>query len=126
MSKVDQQYNDCLRILEKWEEANKFLDSGNDRDRDSAILRFELAYEVVWKYMQQRVRENGFESNGPRQAFENAFRLGWIEDECLFEEILKCRNNAVHAYREELANGLAARLPDFCRGFRELVLAASS
>jgi hypothetical protein len=41
-----------VRILARWAEALAFLDTGNDRDRDAAILRFELAFEVIWKYVQ--------------------------------------------------------------------------
>ncbi len=41
--------------------------------RDSAILRFELAFEVGCKTVQQFAREQGFEVNSPRQAFERAF-----------------------------------------------------
>lgn len=124
MSKTRRQCDDSLAILSKWEESLRARDGGNDRDRDSAILRFELAYEVIWKFVQQRVRENGFESNGPRQAFKNAFRLGWIDDEFVFSEILKSRNTAVHVYREEVADKLAAQLPAYHRAFSALVASA--
>lgn len=125
MTKQQEQLRHARQILAKWEESIECMSGGTDRDRDSAILRFELAFEVIWKYIQQLVRENGLESNGPRHAFENAFKLGWIEDEVLFDEILKSRNTAVHVYREELARQLAARLPEYYRGLRDLVETAT-
>jgi nucleotidyltransferase substrate binding protein (TIGR01987 family) len=114
-------YRNARNTLSKWKEAIEAMDGGTDRDRDSAILRFELSFEVVWKYIQDRVRANGLESNGPRQAFENAFTLGWIEDECLYDEILKKRNLATHVYKEELANTLVERLPQFYEAMKNLV-----
>ena len=124
MKKSDEQYRDAMQIMARWGQAIACLGNGNDRDRDSAILRFELAYEVIWKYVQERVRDSGLEWNGPRQAFENAFRLGWIADEFLVDEILKARNTAVHVYREELADKLASRLAEFHRAMEALIEAS--
>jgi nucleotidyltransferase substrate binding protein (TIGR01987 family) len=88
--------------------------------RDSAILRFELAFEVAWKTVQFFARQQGFEVSSPRQAFERAFLLGWITDEVLWQKMLAARNMAVHVYREELAEQLYESLPGFLRGFEEL------
>jgi len=89
--------------------------------RDSAILRFELAFEVAWKTTQAFARAQGFEANSPRRAFELALRLGWIADETLWKDVLDARNLAVHVYREPLADSLFARLPRFLTGFDELL-----
>jgi hypothetical protein len=40
--------------------------------RDSAILRFELAYEAGWKCVQAFLREEGVEAASPKQAFAGA------------------------------------------------------
>ena len=92
----------------------------NSRDRDSAILRFELCFEVCWKLLQRLVRAEGYESNGPRSAFEKAFALGWIENEAIWDDIIKDRNTAVHVYREEWAQALFERLPAYLEAFRDL------
>lgn len=92
----------------------------NSRDRDSAILRFELCYEVCWKLLQRLVRAEGYESNGPRSAFEKAFALGWIADEVIWNDIIKDRNTAVHVYREDWAQALFDRLPAYLVAFRGL------
>lgn len=110
--------NDLVRITSRLRESLALpLDSVV---RDSAILRFELAFEVAWKTVQQFAREQGFEVNSPRQAFERAFLLGWITDEILWEQMLAARNMAVHVYREELADRLHKALPSFLRGLMEL------
>ncbi len=92
----------------------------DSRDRDSAILRFELCYEVCWKLLQRIVRAQGYESNGPRSAFEKTFALGWIEDESIWDDIMKDRNTAVHVYREEWAEALFRRLPAYLNAFQAL------
>jgi nucleotidyltransferase substrate binding protein (TIGR01987 family) len=76
---------------------------------------------VVWKHQQSLTREEGFESNGPRQAFENAFRLGWIEDEVLWSDAIKARNTAIHVYRESTARELAGELKRLLTGFQSLL-----
>ena len=68
---------------------------------------------MAWKHLQSLTREEGFESNGPRQAFENAFRLGWIEDEVLWSDAIKARNTAIQIYRESIARELAGELERF-------------
>ena len=112
---------DFDHILEQFEEVMRIpAGERNSRDRDSGILRFELCFEVCWKLLQRLVRSEGYESNGPRSAFEKAFALGWIGDEAIWHDIIKDRNTAVHVYREEWAQELFDRLPDYLIAFREL------
>ena len=89
--------------------------------RDSAILRFELAYEAGWKCVRAFLREEGVEAASPRQVFSGAFRLGWVKDEVTWKEILEDRNLAVHVYREALADALFERLPTYRDQFIQLV-----
>ncbi|MEN9813958.1 MAG: hypothetical protein RL479_2644 [Verrucomicrobiota bacterium] len=122
MSSLPQQRADLIAIVGRWREAlTAWQAQGSDRDRDSAILRFELAYEVAWKHLQALAREQGLASAGPRQAFENAFRLGWIDDEVIWRDVLTARNQAVHVYREAWAQALAERLPGLHAAFARLL-----
>jgi len=105
-------------ILHRWKEA---LDQpASDIVRDSAILRFELTFEVAWKLVQVLGREQGFEVNSPRQAFQQAFTLGWITDEEIWVDIIRARNTAVHVYRQEYAESLYRELPQYYQAFVEL------
>jgi nucleotidyltransferase substrate binding protein (TIGR01987 family) len=122
MSLLQQQRIDLEDILGRWQEAlAAWRSTGSDRDRDSAILRFELTYEVMWKHLQTLAHEQGLESNGPRQAFENAFRLGWIADEYVWADAIKARNIAVHVYRETFAQELGGRLVPLHAAFMQLL-----
>ena len=122
MGAIDQSRADLERIVAHWAEALAAMQAGGtDRDRDSAILRFELAYEVAWKLLQRMARLQGLEAAGPRQAFSQAFRLGWIDDETAWFDIITARNLAVHVYREATATALAAELPRHLTAFQQLL-----
>ncbi len=122
MNLLDRSRSDLESIVARWSEA---LDSHaltrSDRDRDSAILRFELAYEVAWKHLQRRAREQGLAAAGPREALSQAYKLGWIEDESAWFDIITACNLAVHVYREASAAALAAELPRHLATFRALL-----
>ncbi len=122
MSTLEQSRADFERIVVRWAEALAAgAKTGSDRDRDSAILRFELAYEVVWKLLQRMTRLQGLEAAGPREAFAQAFKLGWIEDETAWFDIITARNLAVYVYRESSATALAAELPRHLVTFQRLL-----
>ena len=122
MSTLEQSRTDFERIIVRWAEAlAASARTGSDRDRDSAILRFELAYEVAWKLLQRMARLQGLEAAGPREAFSQAFKLGWIEDETAWFDIITARNFAVHVYHEASATALAAELPRHLATFQQLL-----
>lgn len=122
MDRLAQQRIDLQRLLERWEEALvAWKSSGVDRDRDSAVLRFELAYELMWKHLQAMVRQEGLASAGPRQAFVNAHRMGWIDDEVIWDEVIRARNTAIHIYHEKLAESLALKLSGFHQSFSRVL-----
>jgi len=105
-------------ILSRWGEVLNQPES--DIVRDSAILRFELTYEVAWKLVQLLAREEGYEVNSPRQAFQRAFTMGWVTDEEVWADIVQARNTAVHVYRQEYAQALYRKLRKFHKAFKEL------
>lgn len=122
MSTLEQSRADFERIVARWAEALAAAqNTGSDRDRDSAILRFELAYEVAWKLLQRMARRQGLEAAGPREAFSQAFKLGWIDDENAWFDVITARNLAVHVYREASAISLAAELPRHLGAFQQLL-----
>jgi len=111
---------DFEEILSRWGEALSLPES--DIVRDSAILRFELTYEVAWKLVQLLARDQGYEVNSPRQAFQQAFKMGWITDEEVWVDIIRARDTAVHVYRQEYAIALYNELNRYYRAFEELRL----
>ena len=111
--------NDFATIVASW--GKSLAQSKTEFTRDSAILRFELAYEVGWKLLQTLLREQGYQVSSPRQAFQRAFAIGWIRNEEIWDDVIRARNNAVHIYREADAEALFADLPRFHELFRQLL-----
>jgi len=69
--------------------------------RDSTIQRFEFMYELCWKTLKLFYKDKGKDLRYPKDAFQEAFNDGIIEDEQVFLEILKDRNQTVHVYSQE-------------------------
>jgi nucleotidyltransferase substrate binding protein (TIGR01987 family) len=118
MSRTPRLKNDFSNILKKWEDA--LTKKQTEINRDAAILRFELAFEVGWKLIQRIARDEGYEVKSPRQAFQQAFTLGLVTDEVIWTDILKARNTVTHVYQEAYANSLYQQLDKYFEAFKEL------
>jgi predicted nucleotidyltransferase len=62
----------------------------------------------------------GVEWQEERQAFQQAFVMGWITDEEVWVDIIQARNTAVHVYRQEYTEALYQELNRYDQAFREL------
>lgn len=90
--------------------------------RDAAIQRFEFTFELAWKTMMHAARTEGVDSGAsPKQALKAALRLGWITDDELWLGMLKDRNMTTHTYKEQVAEDIFDRLPDYQRALSELL-----
>jgi hypothetical protein len=63
-----------------------------DVSRDAAIQRFEFCFELAWKSIQERAREEGLDCQTPRSCLQLAFKILWIEDEQGWLAMLQDRN----------------------------------
>ncbi|MBM4111488.1 MAG: hypothetical protein FJ254_09070 [Phycisphaerae bacterium] len=95
----------------------------NDQEfaADSALLHFNLAFEVSWKLLKLDAARAGVVAPTPRAAFRHGLQAGLITDEAAFERILRQRNDAVHLYRASMAQALLHELPAFHTAFAGLV-----
>ena len=89
-------------------------------NRDSAIKRFELTFELAWKCLKEFLGGKGIVCRSPRDCFEQGFSLGLIGDNPLWLKMLEDRNLSVHTYNEKLAEDIYSRLKDYLRLFTEL------
>lgn len=81
--------------------------------RDSAILRLIYSFEAVWKACQHLLAEReDLEVASPNAAIRAARRLGWLSDNDArgATRVAQDRNLAVHMYRGQLGEEIAARL----------------
>jgi nucleotidyltransferase substrate binding protein (TIGR01987 family) len=88
--------------------------------RDSAIQRFEFTFELAWKAVVAAARAEGLEVVSPRDAVRTARRLGWIDDDQRWLDMLDARNRTSHTYSEDTADSIYSGLPAHAQALREL------
>lgn len=80
---------------------------------DGTIQRFEFCIELFWKLLRRVLLESGIETGTPREAIQKAYQARWIEDESLWIQMLRDRNQTSHTYEEDLAIEIFRRIPDY-------------
>jgi len=80
---------------------------------DSGVLRFELAYEVLWKTLQAHATWQGRLVQSPREAFKHGHQCGFIQDWDTAEDMISDRNLLTHTYDLEAARRVHARLAGY-------------
>ena len=88
--------------------------------RDASIKRFELAYDLCWKFIKNEAKSHGVECYTPRQCFKAAFQLKLADQDKTWIDMIEDRNSAVHTYKEALADALYKKLPEYLKLFEDL------
>jgi nucleotidyltransferase substrate binding protein (TIGR01987 family) len=95
--------NNLQRALENLERA---VQIPKDRElvAEGTIHRFEMTVELFWKTLQRAIRFERRRVETPRESLREAFRIGWLDDEQVWLDMLDSRNTTSHEYlAEELA-----------------------
>lgn len=120
MSKFDAVLEDFENVLQRFEEI--LQKEKNEVVRDSAIKRFELTVDMSWKILKAFLEEyRGVVCRSPKGCVREAFRQGLIEYDDLWIQMIDWRNDAVHTYKETLAELLYEKLPQALPYFQELL-----
>lgn len=88
--------------------------------RDSAIKRFELCFDLAWKTIKSYAKQEGVECFSPRECFKTGFSLHLIDYDEKWFKLLEDRNLTSHLYKEEYANEVYSRLPQYLELFKIL------
>ena len=90
--------------------------------RDSAIQRFEICFELCWKFLKAYLEdEHNAVCTSPRSCFRAAFKNGVLTDDPFWLDLTVLRNYTVHTYNEPLADYVYSRLPDAALRFRSVL-----
>lgn len=89
-------------------------------NRDSAIKRFELCFDLSWKAIKAFAKTQGIECNSPRRCFETAFQLKLIDKPEPWLDILGDRNLTAHLYNEAQADEIYDKLEKHKNNFKKL------
>jgi nucleotidyltransferase substrate binding protein (TIGR01987 family) len=96
--------NNLQNALENLERA---VQIPKDRElvAEGTIHRFEITIELFWKTLSRAIRYEGTRANSPRESVKEAFRIGWLDDEQAWLDMLESRNTTSHEYLDaELAS----------------------
>jgi len=85
----------------------------NDVSRDAAIQRFEFCFELAWKAIQERARDEGLDCQSPKSCLTLAFKASWVVDEREWLAMSADRNQTSHTYDVDLAKAVYGRLPRY-------------
>ncbi len=119
LQKLFNQFNKALDRLE--EVLNKNAEA-EPAFIDAAIQRFEFCFELCWKLIRRSLLIEGISVGTPREAFSEAFRLGWLlEGDAFWVGMIESRNLSSHTYKEEMAKLLHHRLPGYLEAYRHLL-----
>ena len=108
IAQFEKTVNNLKQVLDRLETA------GPDHAvfRDSAIQRFEIAFDVCWKTLKERLRQDyGVETASPKKVFQEAFKQELIENDTVWIAMTDLRNETAHAYNEKFAENLLSELP---------------
>jgi nucleotidyltransferase substrate binding protein (TIGR01987 family) len=94
----------------------------NAINRDSAILRFVLVAELAWKTIKWHLEDKlQVRCASPKTCFREAYNQGIIEYENQWIKMATDRNFVAHLYKEEWADAIYERLPDYLRLVQNLI-----
>lgn len=110
---------DFERAVQKLEEVLSL--ERNEIIRDSAIKRFELCFDLAWKSIKNFAKMEGLECYSPRECFKIAFQLKLIEYDEKWLEMIGDRNLTVHVYKEEIAEAVYEKLPEYLKMFKNFL-----
>ena len=111
-------YNSFHKSLSRFEEILKA--ERTIANRDSAIKRFEITVELMWKSLQTFLRDKGFVCRSPKDCLKQAFEYGLISDDVEWFDMIEDRNVTVHTYDETNADEVFDRLPGYLQLLQQL------
>ncbi len=80
------------------------------RDMSGIIKDFEMAYELSWKVLKRKLREEGHQTLGAKDVYSKAYQLGYLKKEQPWLSMIQDRNLTAHVYDEESALRIVERI----------------
>jgi len=103
--------NDFKKAVDRLEEVLAL--KKDEITRDSAIMRFQLCFDLAWKAIKVYAKKEGIECFSPKSCFKTAFQLGLVDYDEKWLAMIEDRNLIVHTYAQETADEVFSRLKDY-------------
>lgn len=111
-------FNDLQKAIQKLEEALAL--EKTEITRDSAILRFQLCFDLAWKAIKAYGKTQGVECYSPKSCFQAAFQVGLIDYDEKWLAMIDDRNLITHTYEEKTADEIYSKLKEYLILFQKL------
>lgn len=86
---------------------------------DATIQRFEFTTELFWLFLQAILQNKGLDAKFPKDTLQLAYQTGLIDEETIWLNMIKDRNNTSHTYNQELADEIYSRIQEsYVKTFR--------
>ena len=86
---------------------------------DATIQRFEFVIELYWKTLKRLLELEGVSTTTPREALQGAFQAQWIDDETVWLQMLRDRNESSHIYDEAAARRIYEHIRNYAPRLRQ-------
>lgn len=123
MKYLKPRYETTKKAIESFAIAVKKLDNTkklSEEDyrtlRDSAIKRFEISVDTLWKYLKIYLEiKKGIVHNSPKPVLRECLRTNILSEEETQTalEMIDARNTTSHIYKEEIAEQISSNLPSY-------------
>ena len=82
------------------EVCDRGMETLSQLEKEGAIQRFEVAYELAWKTLRDYLEHSGIVVNPvtPRNVIKEAFAAGLLDDEQVWIDMMLHRNLLAHTY----------------------------
>lgn len=67
------------------------------------VQTYEFTFELCWKTLKDKLVDDGYSVNSPREAIRQAFSAGFIDNIDCWLQALESRNLFVHTYDDSIA-----------------------
>jgi len=122
MTKLQSLQEDFDHALIRFDEILR--EEKSDIVRDSAIKRFEIAFDLAWKLTKAFLEErHNVLCVSPKTCFREAFRTGLLAYDDIWVKLADDRNYTAHVYKEVLAERIYQTLPQALVAFQKLARA---
>lgn len=113
-NKLSDLFVSLKKVLVRFEEIVLIDKAENDRIViDAAIQRFEFTFELFWKNLKKVLENEGYGVKTPKESLQQAYQIGWIDDEVIWLNMLRDRNLTSHTYNEFQADEIYKNFPGY-------------
>lgn len=101
MKRFEERREDYSNAVDRLQEALEVEES--QLVIDGILHRFEFTFELAWKTLKDYLEYMGYleKTGSPREAIQNGFKQGIIEDGEAWINMMLARNSLAHLYDEE-------------------------